>query len=86
MLATFYAKALDADLDNPILGDRWAKEIVDRIDYDWSTTAITPGNSPSVTTRSAHFASVPWYYRATLKGMMLTPSLRYMAQYHRYAY
>jgi O-methyltransferase involved in polyketide biosynthesis len=55
MLATFYAKALDADLPKPILGDRLAKEIVDRIDYDWKKTAITPGNSPSVTTRSAHF-------------------------------
>jgi O-methyltransferase involved in polyketide biosynthesis len=55
MLATFYAKALDADLENPILGDRFAKEIVDRIDYDWKKTAITAGNSPSVTTRTAHF-------------------------------
>jgi O-methyltransferase involved in polyketide biosynthesis len=55
MLATFYAKALDADLPKPILGDRLAKEIADRIDYDWKKTAITPGNSPSVTTRSAHF-------------------------------
>ena len=55
MLATFYAKALDADLANPILGDRYAKEIVERIDYDWKKTAITAGNSPSVTTRSAHF-------------------------------
>jgi O-methyltransferase involved in polyketide biosynthesis len=57
MLATFYAKALDADLPNPILGDRWAKEIVDRIDYDWSKTTITAAKSPSVTTRSAHFDS-----------------------------
>jgi O-methyltransferase involved in polyketide biosynthesis len=55
MLATFYAKALDAGLPEPILGDRLAKEIADRIDYDWTKTAITPGNSPSVTTRSAHF-------------------------------
>ena len=55
MLATFYAKALDADLPKPILGDRFAKEIVERIDYDWKKTAITPANSPSVTTRSAHF-------------------------------
>jgi O-methyltransferase involved in polyketide biosynthesis len=53
MLATLYAKALDADLDAPILGDRYAKEIVDRIDYDWSKTSITPRNSPSVTVRSA---------------------------------
>lgn len=55
MLATCYAKALDAELPKPILGDRWAKEIVDRIDYDWSKTSITKANSPSVTTRSAHF-------------------------------
>lgn len=55
MLATFYAKALDADLPKPILGDQWAKDIVDRIDYDWSKTSITKANSPSVTTRSAHF-------------------------------
>jgi O-methyltransferase involved in polyketide biosynthesis len=55
MLATFYAKALDADLPKPILGDRFAKEIVERIDYDWKKTAINAANSPSVTTRSAHF-------------------------------
>jgi hypothetical protein len=35
---------------------------------------------------SDDFARVPWYYRATLKAMTLAPSLRYMAQYHRYAF
>ena len=55
MLATFYAKAIDADLEKPILGDRWARDIVDRIDYDWKKTTITARTSPSVTTRSAHF-------------------------------
>ncbi|MEB3980631.1 class I SAM-dependent methyltransferase [Mycobacterium sp. 663a-19] len=55
MLATLYAKALDADAPNPILGDRYAKGIVERIDYDWAKTAITARNSPSVTTRTAHF-------------------------------
>ncbi len=55
MLATIYAKALDADLPKPILGDRFAKEIVERIDYDWSKTTITKATSPSVTTRTAHF-------------------------------
>ncbi len=54
MLATLYAKALDADLPDPILGDRYAKDIVERIDYDWAKTAITARNSPSVTTRTAH--------------------------------
>ncbi|TDZ81931.1 class I SAM-dependent methyltransferase [Mycobacteroides salmoniphilum] len=57
MLATFYAKALDADLPEPILGDRLARDIADRIDYDWSKTTITAGRSPAVTTRSAHFDS-----------------------------
>lgn len=55
MLATLYAKALDADLPEPILGDRYAKEAVARIDYDWSQTSITAARSPSVTTRTAHF-------------------------------
>jgi O-methyltransferase involved in polyketide biosynthesis len=54
MLATLYAKALDADLDPPVLGDRWAKEIVERIDYDWAQTAVTVETAPSMTTRSAH--------------------------------
>src|SRR5258705_13798960 len=55
MLATFYAKAVDADLEKPILGDRFAKEIVDRIDYDWKKTSITAANSPAGNTRSGHF-------------------------------
>ncbi|OBI46020.1 methyltransferase [Mycobacterium kyorinense] len=55
MLATLYAKALDADFDTPILGDRYAKAVVDRIDYDWKKTTITARRAPSVTTRSAHF-------------------------------
>lgn len=55
MLATLYAKALDAGLPNPVLADRYAKEIVERIDYDWTKTTISPLNSASVTTRTAHF-------------------------------
>src|SRR4029077_7095615 len=44
-----------ADREKPILNDRFAKEIVDRIDYDWKRTAVTAANSPSVTTPHAHF-------------------------------
>ena len=55
MLATLYGKALDAESDNPILGDRFAKDIVDRIDYDWSKTSITARTAPAVTVRTAHF-------------------------------
>lgn len=55
MLATLYAKALDADLPQSILHDHWAKDVVSRIDYDWTQTTITARRSPAVTTRSAHF-------------------------------
>ena len=55
MLATLYAKALDADAPHPILGDRSAKDIVERLDYDWSATTITARRAPAVTTRSLHF-------------------------------
>lgn len=55
MLATLYAKALDADLPEPVLNDTYARDAVRRIDYDWKQTTITPQKSPSVTTRTAHF-------------------------------
>ncbi|MEZ0339456.1 class I SAM-dependent methyltransferase [Mycobacterium sp. pV006] len=55
MLATLYARALDARADRSILHDTWAAEVVDRIDYDWAATTMTPANAPSVTLRSAHF-------------------------------
>jgi methyltransferase (TIGR00027 family) len=55
MLATLYAKALDADFETPLLDDRYAKQIVERIDYDWKQTTITARRAPSVTTRAAHF-------------------------------
>jgi O-methyltransferase involved in polyketide biosynthesis len=55
MLATLYAKALDANLPHPILGDRFAADVVSRIDYDWRRTTITAANSPGVTVRTAQF-------------------------------
>lgn len=55
MLATLYAKALDADAPRPILGDQYAKAAVSRIDYDWDRTTITPRRAPSVAVRSLHF-------------------------------
>ncbi len=55
MLATLYAKALDADNPASVLGDHWAGDVVRQIDYDWSTTTITARNAASVTLRSAHF-------------------------------
>lgn len=40
MLATLYAKALDADDDHPILADSFARELVGRINYDGRKTTI----------------------------------------------
>lgn len=55
MLATLYAKALDADAPRSILGDQYAKAAVARIDYDWETTSINARRAPSVAVRTAHF-------------------------------
>jgi methyltransferase (TIGR00027 family) len=55
MLATLYAKALDADAAHPILRDTYAKELVQRLDYDWRKTTITARTASSVTVRAAHF-------------------------------
>ncbi|PJE23519.1 MAG: methyltransferase [Mycobacterium sp.] len=55
MLATLYAKALDADAPKSILHDEFAKAAVARIDYDWAATTITARRAPSVAVRSAHF-------------------------------
>jgi hypothetical protein len=35
---------------------------------------------------SASFRGLAWFYRAMAGVMSLVPSLRYMAQYHRYAF
>ncbi len=55
MLATLYAKAVDADATNSVLHDQFAKAVVAQIDYDWSRTTITPRSAPGVALRSAHF-------------------------------
>jgi methyltransferase (TIGR00027 family) len=55
MLATLYARALDADCQHPFLGDTYARDLVRQLDYDWSKTSINARNAPSVTIRSAHF-------------------------------
>jgi methyltransferase (TIGR00027 family) len=54
MLATLYAKALDADAEHPVLGDTYARDLVGRIDYDWSHTGLS-ARLAAVTMRTAHF-------------------------------
>jgi methyltransferase (TIGR00027 family) len=65
MLATLYAKALDADAPRSILGDHYAKAAVARIDYDWDRTTITARRAPSVAIRTAHFDNWTRQFLAT---------------------
>jgi len=55
MLTTLYCKALDADFDQPILGDGFAKEADGRIDYDWHKLGIADRWTPLVTVRTAQY-------------------------------
>lgn len=51
-LATLYGRAVEADADEPLLGDPLARDLVSRIDYDWPKTGITPHNVSAGTVRS----------------------------------
>ena len=53
MLSTLYCKALDAGYSQPILGDTFARQAVDRIDLDWSWLKIDEFWTPLVTVRTA---------------------------------
>lgn len=55
MLATLYLKALDADFDRPVLGDRFARDAVDRIDYDFTDSGIPAKWAPLITVRTAQY-------------------------------
>lgn len=55
MLSTLYLKALDADFDRPILGDLFAKEAIDKLDFDWRELQITPKWAPLFTVRTAQY-------------------------------
>ncbi len=55
MLTTLYLKALDADFERPVLGDRFAKEAIERIDYDWADLGVSGKWAPLVTVRTAQY-------------------------------
>ena len=86
MLATLYAKALDYGLPQPILGDRWAADLVARIDYEWPSTTITARRSPAVTTRTAQFDSwVGQFLAVHPKAVVLHLGSGLDSRYHRLA-
>lgn len=53
MLATLYLKALDADFSHPVLGDQFAKQAVERLDYDFPTIGVGAAWAPLITVRTA---------------------------------
>lgn len=55
MLSTLYMKALDADFDEPVLGDQFAKDAIARIDYDWDELGISSSWAPLLTVRTAQY-------------------------------
>lgn len=54
LLATLYAKALDSLVQETILGDKFADEVVQKIDYDFKKLQIPEGTTISVPLRSRH--------------------------------
>ncbi len=54
-LATLYGKALDAAVDQPILGDRFAADAVARIDYDFKALKLPNGGEITLPMRARHF-------------------------------
>jgi len=55
MLSTLYLKALDADFDQPVLGDRYARDAIGRIDFDWEALQVGAKWAPLFTVRTAQF-------------------------------
>jgi O-methyltransferase involved in polyketide biosynthesis len=54
-LVTLYGRALDAGLARPILGDRFAAEAVERIDYDFKALKLPGGGEVTLPMRALHF-------------------------------
>jgi O-methyltransferase involved in polyketide biosynthesis len=54
-LATLYGKAMDAAVENPILGDRFAAAAVARIDYDFNALKLPRGGEVTLPMRARHF-------------------------------
>jgi O-methyltransferase involved in polyketide biosynthesis len=54
-LATLYGKALDAAVEHPILGDRFAADAVARIDYDFTELKLPNGGEITLPLRAWHF-------------------------------
>ncbi|WP_326953815.1 class I SAM-dependent methyltransferase [Amycolatopsis sp. NBC_01286] len=55
LLMALYLRALDNRRETPILGDPFAQDVVDRIDYDFGRLGNLKGNAPLIATRARQF-------------------------------
>ena len=56
-LSTLYGKALDNRAQNPILGDKFADDVVRRIDFDFEKLHLPQGGSITLPMRAKHLDS-----------------------------
>lgn len=54
LLPTLYGKAMDSAAAQPILGDRYAAEVVRHIDYDWAKLALPKNAAVTLPMRAKH--------------------------------
>lgn len=59
-LATLYGKALDNRAENPILGDKFADDVVRHIDFDFET------DIPSIILAYCHVRAMPFLLTSIL--------------------
>lgn len=52
MLMTLYLHKLDAESESPVLDDRFAKHVLDQIDYDFDRLKRLRGNQPMIIARA----------------------------------
>ncbi|GGI78432.1 hypothetical protein GCM10011581_14410 [Saccharopolyspora subtropica] len=69
MLATLYLRALDNRSDDPLLGDHYADEAVQRIDFDFGRFRVSSRDSASVAIRAK--ALDDWVRDALRPGMVV---------------
>lgn len=68
MLDMLYGKALDAQSPHPILGDVYAKKLVEQLDYDWSKCAINKQRRRQVTSIVVRGAQIDLWARQFLSA------------------
>lgn len=52
LLGTLYGRALDAGSVQPILGDHWARDVVEQIEVDIKSTGLSSGDEQAVALRA----------------------------------